>query len=136
MDEMSKTLGWLSLLIIVIAFFSFVDSFSQQQQKAFWDTDKLTNSETIYSRGGGVFIKAFPVEIKYQTDGIHIIWQLNQIFRGQVVPIVWKEVSNWDMNKKEFVVVRKEAYTKAVNPLVSIDEFTPVPVKKDTVDAK
>ncbi len=61
---------------------------------------------------------------------------MNQIFRGQVVPIVWKEVSNWDMNKKEFVVVRKEAYTKAVNPLVSIDEFTPVPVKKDTVDAK
>ena len=123
----------ISLLVCFVIMFDEVEG---QQRKAFWDTDKLTNSETIYSRGGGIFIKAFPVEIKYQTDYIHIIWQLNQIFRGQVVSIVWKEVSNWDMNKKEFVVVRKEAYTKAVNPLVSIDEFTPVLVKKDTVEAK
>ena len=110
--------------------------FAQQQQKAFWDTDLLTNSETVYRLGGGLFVKAKPAEVKYQMDGIHIIWQLNQIFRGQVITVVWKEVSNWDLNKKEFVVVRKEAYTKTTNPQVSINEFSPVSVKKDTVNAK
>ena len=96
----------------------------QQERKVFWDNDQVTTSESVYSLGGGVFVKAIPVEIKYQETEMHIIWQLNVVAGGRVTPVVWREVSRWDADKKEFSIVSKEAFVKTA-PQVSIDEFSP-----------
>lgn len=99
----------------------------QQERKVFWDNDQVTTSESVYSLGGGVFVKAIPVEIKYQETEMHIIWQLNVVAGGRVTPVVWREVSRWDADKKEFLIVSKESFVKT-SPQVSIDEFSPVAI--------
>ena len=58
---------------------------------------------------------------------MHIIWQLNVVAGGRVTPVVWKEISSWDADKKEFLIVSKESFVKT-SPQVSIDEFSPVAI--------